>query len=138
MIRFYSVILATLYSCGSHLNYLGSSFAPTKKVDVYVEASSIKRPYTIIGKGYMQYGYMAFSPYNKSRIDKLQARAIEKAKTKGADAVLFQDYFIKREGTTFQTTTRMDTTSTGLVSVENGSVEPVIASGTNILFLKYD
>ena len=135
MIKYYSIFLITLYSCGSRLNYLGSSYAPSKKVDVYVDAAAIKRPYTIVGKGYMEYGVGA---YSKSRIEKMQAKAVEKAKSKGADAILFQDYYVKENGASVQTLTKADSVGKSLVSVQTGSISPIISSKTDILFLKYD
>jgi hypothetical protein len=120
-------------SCGSHLNYLGSAYAPTKNVDVYVDASAIKHHYTIIGKGYMEYGL-----HTKSRIDKMQAKAIETAKTKGADAILFQDYYFKENGASIETVTKTDSVGKSLVSVQRGNISPMISSRTDILFLKYD
>lgn len=134
MIKFYPLFLLIAFSsCRARLNYLGGSFTPTKNVDVYVDASAIKRPYTIVGKGYMEYNYFV-----KSKVDKMQAKAIQKAQSKGADAVLFQDYIVKRDGTSVQTVTKTDSVGKGLVTVQTGTIGPVISSGTNILFLKYD
>jgi hypothetical protein len=134
MIKYYSILsLIVLCSCRARLNYLGSSLSPTKNVDVYVDATAIRRPYTIIGKGYMEFGFGV-----KARIDKMQAKAVEKARSKGADAVLFQDYIIKRDGTSVQTITKTDSVGKGLVTVETGTIGPIVSSGTNILFLKYD
>jgi len=135
MIKYYALLFIALSSCGSHLNYLGNSYTPTKKVDVYVDASAIKNPYTIIGKGYMEYGV---GVYSKSRIEKMQAKAIAKAKTKGADAILFQDYYFKENGTSIQTVTKADSVGKSLVSVQTGNISPIISSRTDILFLKYD
>lgn len=135
MIKYYTILLIVFCSCGSHLNYLGSSYAPSKNVDVYVDASAIKHPYTIIGKGYMEYGVGGTV---KNRIDKMQTKAIEKAKAKGADAILFQDYYIKENGASVQTVTKADSVGKSLVSVQTGSVSPVVSSRTDILFLKYD
>lgn len=134
MFKFYTAISVIAFSsCTARLNYLGSSFAPSKNVDVYVDASSIKKPYTIIGKGYMEY-----SLYTKARIDKMQTKAIKKAKEKGADAILFQDYFVTQEGTRFQSVTKTDSVGKGLVTVNAGSVGPILTSRTDILFLKYN
>jgi hypothetical protein len=136
MIKFYTLLLSAVFcSCGAHLSYLGNSYSPSKKVDVYVDPSAIKKPYTIMGKGYMDYR-VGF--YTTSKIEKMQAKALEKAKTKGADAILFQDYYAKRDGTNFQTVSRTDSVGKGLVTVETGTVGPVFSSGTTILFLKYD
>jgi len=135
MNKLYALLLIAVFSScrGTRLNYLGASLVPTTDVDVYVDASAIKRPYTIIGKGYMEYAY-----YVKSRVDKMQKKAVEKAKSQGADAVLFQDYIIKRDGTSVQTVTKTDSIGKGLVTVETGTIGPVISSGMNILFLKYN
>jgi hypothetical protein len=135
MVKYYTLLLIAFYSCGSRLNYLGSSYTPSKNVDVYVDASAIKHPYTIIGKGYMEYGA---GIYSKSRIEKMQKKAIEKAKAKGADAILFQDYYIKENGASIQTVTRTDSIGKGLVSVETGTVGPMVSTRTDILFLKYE
>ena len=134
MNKFYSLLLIAIYSCGSHMNYLGSSYAPSKNVDVYVDNAAIKRPYTIIGKGYMEYGYTL----TNKRIDKMQAKAIEKAKAKGADAILFQDYYFKENGASINTVTKADSVGKSLLTVQTGNISPVISSRTDILFLKYD
>ncbi len=120
-------------SCATKLNYLGNSFTPTNRVDVYVDASAIKRPYTVVGKGYMQYSY-----YTRSKVDIMQKKAVETAKSKGADAVLFQEYHIQRDGTSIQTVSRTDSVGKGVVTIGAGMISPIISSGTNILFLKYD
>jgi len=136
MIKFCLLLFLIVFSsCGSHLTYLGSSYTPTKNVDVYVDASAIKHSYTIIGKGYMEYGV---GVYSKSRIEKMQAKAIQKARAKGADAILFQDYYFKENGTSIQSVTRADSIGKSLVSVQTGNVSPIISSKTDILFLKYD
>ena len=136
MIKLYSLFFLVVFSsCGSHLNYLGSSYTPTKRIDVYVDPSAIKHSYTIIGKGYMEYGTGVFS---KSRIEKMQAKAIEKAKAKGADAILFRDYYFKDNGATINTVTKTDSVGKSLVSVQTGDISPIISSRTDILFLKYD
>lgn len=135
MVKYYTLLLILLYSCGSRLNYLGSSYSPSRTVDVYVDASSIKRPYTIIGKGYMEYGY---GFYTKSKIEKMQEKAIQKAKEKGADAILFNDYYIQEDGASIHSVTKTDSVGKGLVTVQTGSVGPVVSSKRDILFLKYN
>src|SRR3954469_25770340 len=89
MYKFYTVIFTFFFSsCGLHLNYLGKTSTPTQKVDVYVDAGAIKKTYTIVGKGYME--GMTLS---KKGYEKMQKKALKKAKEKGADAVLFQDVY---------------------------------------------
>jgi hypothetical protein len=133
MIKFYPFCLILLSSCAARLDYLGNSYSPTKKIDVYVDASAIKRSYTIIGKGYMDYG-----SHLRQRRDKMQEKAIAKAKANGADAILFEDYLVKSPGTHLETVTAVDTVGTTRRRVESGTIGPVLSTGTNILFLKYE
>lgn len=132
MFRIFTLLSFSFFACTSKLNYLGSSYAPSKNVDVFVDASSIKKPYTIIGKGYMEYPY-----FSKSRIEKMQTKAVAKAKAKGADAVLFQDYFITQDGSSVHMVTKTDSVGKGLVTVQTGTVGPIVSLRTDILFLKY-
>lgn len=122
-------------SCAVHINYLGSTSAPTNKVDVYVDPSAIKRPYTIIGKGYPAYFSAGSLMY---ATDKLQKKALEVARKNGADAVLFQDYQVQQNGTSFYSASRTDSVGNGVVTTTNGSVGPTVTTGRNIFFLRYD
>lgn len=133
MKRYTPLLLLTLISCGVRLDYLGSSFSPTGHVDVFVDASAIKKPYTIIGRGYIDYG-----PYAKSRIERMQSMAVKTAKEKGANAILFQDYYLKHDGTSIQALSKTDSLDKGPATVPTGAVGPVISAGQNIFFLRYD
>ena len=132
MFKYYSVISISfsLLSCGTHLKYLGKTTSPTQAVDVYVDASSIKKPYTIVGKAYIE----AFMRYN---IEKVQKKAVVLAKEKGADAILFQDYFVTENNATVYNISKTDSTGGHLTATKN-SASPVVSSTQNILFLKYD
>ena len=88
MNKIYSVLLIVIFSsCSAHINYMGNSFAPTREPDFYVDEKSIDKPYKIIGKGYP-------NSVGTLTLKSMQRKAIEKAKKKGADAVLIQDYFL--------------------------------------------
>jgi hypothetical protein len=88
MYKIYSCLAFLLSSCLPKINYLGNSYAPTRDPDFYVDERSIERPYKIIGKGYPErVGSLFF--------ETMQKKAIDKAKSKGADAVLVQDYFVQ-------------------------------------------
>jgi hypothetical protein len=135
MIKFYTTLISVLFlfSCATKISYLGNVSSPTQNVDVFVDRSAIKKTYTIVGKGYVeQWGY------TRTSLNKIQAKAIAQAKSKGADAVLFEDYYVSQEGTGIRTTTTTDSVGKGLVTVTNGYVGPVISSGRNIFFLKYE
>ncbi|HEY0042627.1 MAG TPA: hypothetical protein VGB71_18260 [Flavisolibacter sp.] len=122
-------------SCVTRISYLGSSSTPTQNVDVYVDASAIKRPYTIVGKAFPEYaGYSQW--LNKT--DKLQEKVVEVARKKGADAVLFQDYYVQHGGTNIYSVTRTDTLNKAVVTTTSGSVAPIAGVTREILFLKYN
>jgi len=127
MIKFYlPPMLLVCFSCSVHQHgYLGSSYTPTKTVDVFVDPSSIKKSYTIIGKTY-------FEPDTFTNLDRIQQLAIEKAKQKGANAILFQDYLFQDVGTV-RTVSKVDSSS--LVRLRTSA--PVVTTRLDILFLKY-
>jgi len=133
MIRFYPLMISiVLFSCFSQnrLSYLGNSFKPTKTVDVYVDAAAIKKAYTIMGKSYYETGLTI-------NFEKVQQLATEKAKEKGADAVLFQDYVIAN-GNSIETTTKIDTSGRTPIRVRTTTSTPSELNRVDILFLKYD
>jgi hypothetical protein len=133
MIRFYPLLISfTFCSCflPRHLDYIGASYSPTKIVDVYVDASAIKKPYTIMGKTYIE-----TTPL--TNLERVQQDAIEKAKQKGADAILFRDYIIQ-DGGSFQTVTKSDSIGGSSVRVRTTTATPIETTRLDILFLKYD
>ncbi len=73
--------LITILALGcATVNYVGNSFDPTTSVDTYFSEDDIGREYTIIGHA-IGSGVMADN-------DVIQAKLIEEAKLKGADAIL--------------------------------------------------
>lgn len=133
----YSLLLLSfiLVSCAVRINYLGSTSTPTEKVDVYVDAAAIKRPYSIIGRGYPE--YLSSGSWLNST-EKLQQKVVKVAQKKGADAVLFQDHYVQREGTNIHSVSRTDSVGTGVVTTTSGSIAPLFTLGRNIFFLRYD
>ncbi|MGZ8544840.1 MAG: hypothetical protein ACXWV0_06065 [Flavisolibacter sp.] len=136
MSRFYLIIFSStlLISCYSmKVAYLGSSLPPTRQVDIYVDPSAIKRPYTVIGKGYPEY-----SLYGRPDAELMQEKAIEKAKSKGADAILFQDVYLVNDGSSVSGRSGTDSLGRGAVSLGHASPVPVVTPSRHILFLKYN
>ena len=132
MYKIYTLIAASfLFSCGMRMNYLGTSSSPTENVDVFVDPGAIKKPYTIVGKGYAEGIFISKKGY-----EIMQKKAIRKAKEKGADAILFQDHYIIDNNMGMQSITRTD--STGYSLIQNSRVSPVISSKPEIFFLKYN
>jgi hypothetical protein len=74
-------ILATflVFGCAT-VNYVGNSFGPTTSIDTYFSEDEITQEYTVIGHA-IGSGVWASS-------DVIQAKLIEEAKLKGADAIL--------------------------------------------------
>ena len=132
------IILVPFTSCyPTRLNfhYVGDKKTPTGKVDVFVDASAIKKEYTIIGKGYSE---IIHNFKRKLYSEKILDAAIAKAKQNGADAVFFKETFIFSQGTNISTNGRVDSVGKGVVSVSNTTVSPTVGYFHNeILFLKY-
>jgi hypothetical protein len=122
-------LLFFLTSCFAKIGYVGSSYTPTTNVDVFIDESSIKKTYDIVGKGYPRFAFI--TP------EQIQSKAVAKAKQKGVDAVLIKDYYIPATGANINTTVRTDSVGKGVVSVGNTSVTPTASSGFIVLFLKY-
>jgi len=118
-------------SCLPTINYLGNSYAATRDPDLFVDENSIERPYKIIGKGYPErFGSLA--------LESLQRKAIKKAKDKGADAVLVQDYYVVNTIASSNSSYR-DTSGKGLITTGNSVFVNGDCDYTRfvILFLKY-
>ena len=112
-------------SCGTQVNYLGSNYPSTTNIDVFVTQSSITKPFEIIGKGYVR-KYVGPSP----RVETIQRKAVEKAKSKGADGVVIEDYYLLDK--TSGITARTDSIRTHIIDVN-----PALSSGFTILFIRY-
>jgi hypothetical protein len=130
MTRTFTLVCASIlfFSCGTRINYLGSSNAPTQKVDVFVDPSSISKPYKIMGKGYVN-----LNVYAKKSIERSQEKALVLAREKGADAILFQDQYFLQQNPTVVSTIRTDS----LKLTTSQPAGQVVASRIDVLFLKY-
>ena len=112
----------------ARIGYIGNETSPTNSVDVFIEQKAIQKPYSLLGKGFLNTQFGVTSP------EKIQKMAIEKAKQKGADAILISDYTIASIEAGVKTVTT-DSTRQSMVTV--GS--PVVTSSPEfvIYFLKY-
>ena len=128
----YTVCFLCFTSCATRLHYLGNSFPESQSVDVYVDPSSIQKPYTIMGKGFVKEGL-----YSINYIKRIQPLAVAKAKQKGADAVLIQDFYVPATALGLQTTSRTDSVGRGTITVGTTSVQQSGEQKFTVLFLKY-
>ena len=125
---FYAVLLFSFISC-TRINYVGSSYKPTDKVEVFVDEGAIRKKYDIVGKGYITYAGVEPSP------ETVQSKAVQKAREKGADAVLIKDYYTPVSNV--NTTVRTDSTQKGVITVENTTMRQNSSPEFVVLFLKY-
>ena len=128
MRKLYTPLFLILFcSCGTQVKYVGSSHPQTKNVDVFVDKASVTKPFDIIGKGYIQRNIGL--PVS---VEGIQRKAVEKAKLKGANAVLIEDYYVVDK--TSSITTRIDS-SRNILQMLNTS--PALSSGFSVLFIRY-
>jgi hypothetical protein len=125
-----SLLIILLLSCGTRINYLGNTYKPTDKVDVYVDESAIQRGYAIIGKGYVK-GDLFTKPMD------IQTKAISTARIKGADAVLIKD-IIKPASSGIHTYMRSDSVGKSLITTGTSSINQDVSTEFIVLFLKYN
>lgn len=76
----FALLFFLLFGC-AHINYVGKSYDPTDHIDVYYSEKDITKEYTVMGHA-VGGGQLLVST------SKIQNKLIEKAKAKGADAVL--------------------------------------------------
>lgn len=131
LLAFFPLLLT---SCApSIVRYVGSQQSPTRKVDVFVDASSIKREYEIIGKGYTEPNWRG-----QVNQEEMLRSAIEKARKNGADAIFFKEVFVPTPGTNISTHSRTDSAGKSLVLNTNTEITPVYGYfHKEMLFLKY-
>jgi hypothetical protein len=132
MYKIYFSLAILFSSCLPRINYLGNSYTPTRDPDFFVDERSIEKPYKIIGKGYPdRVGSLFF--------ETIQKKAIDKAKSKGADAVLIQDYFVQNYFTNIHPIHQSDTLGRQSIITGTSTIGTVQSDCPQfiILFLKY-
>ena len=76
------IVVAALFATGcAHLDYVGESAAPTRDVHVYYTEANVPRPYRVMGEAVATANLFISS-------DKIQKQMVEKARERGADAVV--------------------------------------------------
>ena len=80
-----AIVLAFNFTaCKPTIDYLGNAYAPTSNVEISFDPQDIQRSYKIMGK--ME---NSGNPGELDRAQAVQAVMLEKAKSVGADAILF-------------------------------------------------
>ena len=116
-------------SC-TKIDYVGKSYAPTANVDVYFSLDDIKGSYEVMG-------HLTATAGEFTSSEKMQEKIIEKAREKGADAVVILglDHYIKDGGSSWSETTETDgnkTTTSGSQSSNTEEMKEISAR-----FIKY-
>ncbi len=77
-----------LHSCAPTIHYLGKQYEPTMSVEVFFDSQDIKREYSVMGKMQNQGG-----EFEMDDTESVQKAMIEKAKSVGADAIIFEGLY---------------------------------------------
>lgn len=71
-------------SCSPQINYLGESYAPSSKIDIYFDEGDIRQDYKVMG---LMTSDNVDNPF--ATLEKIKEKMVEKAKKNGADALWF-------------------------------------------------
>jgi hypothetical protein len=126
------VLLACLTSGCATIDYVGDSYQPTTRVEIYFSRSDVPRDYRIIGQ------VMASGGQFVSASD-LQNKMIARAREVGADAVIVLD--VSREPMSGERRTVETTTETHdekkRVTTETVASDPAEETVIRALFIRY-
>ena len=134
MKKIYTLLLPVfIFSCSTQVQYIGKSYKPVSDPEVYVAESEIKKPYSIIGRGYLKVGIGSLDV----NWNQVQKKAIKKGWQHGADAVLI----IQRKAVSplpaIQTYGSIDSLGKGLETFSRSETYYPLSTWHDILFLKY-
>ncbi len=131
MHNIYSLLFSLfLFSCTTRVQYVGQKKLPSQQVDVFITEESIKKRFEFIGKGYVR-------SYGLSNPETIQQKAINKAKSVGADAILIKDYISPVPVTSISNFQRSDSLGNSMISAGTSVISTGYATGFQIFFLRY-
>jgi len=119
-----------LVAACAHVDYVGQTYPPTSRVDVFFAESEVPQEYKVMGK-------VVATANDLVSAEKLQAKIVRKAREKGADAVVLTglDRYKSGENTDYHETTEAKgrrTTTHGHSSTSSEEKKEIQA-----LFIKY-
>jgi predicted TIM-barrel enzyme len=122
--------LALLLSACAHVDYVGRTYPPTNKVDLFFDEREVGQDYEVMGEVLARANDLVSA-------EKLQAKIVEKAGEKGADAVVITglERYKTGESTSYEESTKerkRGTVTTGTTSTTETNEKVVKA-----VFLKY-
>ena len=123
--------LLLLAGACAHVDYVGKSYPPTTKVEIFFSEEDVVEPYEIMGR-------VVATGDEVVSAEKMQDQIMEKAQKKGADAVVITglERYKSGETTNYTETTKEKkpgvTTTSGGSSTQSDTKKEITA-----LFLKY-
>lgn len=125
-----ALLAAVLIPACAHVDYVGRTYPPTSHVDLYFDEREVEAPYDVMGQVIARANDLVSA-------EKLQSKMMDKAKEKGADAVVITglDRYKTGESTTYNESTkeRKRRTETTVTETTTDTNEKQITA----LFLKY-
>jgi hypothetical protein len=90
--KLWFIVLAIfLSSCGNKIIYFGREYKSTEKIDIYFREGDVTESNEIMGK-------VTLEMSAKKSSDRVQRKLIERAKGKGADAIIFDEISLTTTG----------------------------------------
>lgn len=125
-----ALVAAVLIPACAHVDYVGRSYPPTSQVDLYFDEREVEAPYDVMGQVIARANDLVSA-------EKLQAKLMDKAKEKGADAVVITglERYKTGESTTYNESTKerkRGTVTTGSATTSEQNEKQITA-----VFLKY-
>ena len=78
-------------SCSPKINYLGDTYTPTQRVDMYFDEHDIVKEYKVIGVMKNEADELELDD-----VEVVKKAMMEKARNVGADAILFDGFYSER------------------------------------------
>jgi hypothetical protein len=103
------------FSC-TKIDYVGKSYAPTSDVDIFFSMDDIRGEYEVMG-------HLTATAGDFVSTEKMQEDILEKAREKGADAVVILGlgHYVVDTGSSWSETTETSKTSGGVKTTTSGS-----------------
>jgi len=119
----------------AHLDYVGQSYPPTQQVDLFYSEENVGREHTVMGE-------VTATAAEFVSARKIQDQMVEKAREKGADAVVILglEHFKSGESTNYSETTTQGAGKKGKkYTTTSGSASTSVQESKRIraLFIKY-
>ncbi len=103
-----------IISCSPQINYLGSNYPPTQDVDIFFDEQDIQKDYKVMG--------MMKNEGSEMELDDTESvknAMIKKAKSVGADAILFLEFYSEKVTNETTNIENIDNNKTVATSTQN-------------------